>query len=412
MQEMGNAWASRMIGLGNVFGYLMGYLDLVNIFPFFGDRQLKVLTVIGAISLVLTVAITSYCVVEKRIYNSDLEDYDLNPIQKTVKSLFIIFKTMFNLPGPIAKVCNTQFFSWMGWFPFMFYATVWVSEIEFDGKPPIDESLGGNDSVGDSTRTGSFALVIFSVVSLISSFVLPLIVKNKNNDNESNNSNNSRFNKYLLNLPQWFTLTLAMYGICMLCTTFVWTVTGATILIALCGIPWSVSMWAPFSLIAEHLRNQNLEHDQSAQTEEYRRLSDIVTEEHENDRDDDTVPLGAQIPTSNYLSRRANNPSDPPPRYSGTFEEDQPLTQPSDHAEEPQPPKSVDDAGMILGIHNIYIVIPQLLISLVGSIIFYIYEAAKSEGSGSGISAILKVAGLLSLVSSFVSLSIWKNKYP
>lgn len=36
-------WASRMIGIGNIFGYFMGFIDLKNYLPFLGSTQLKVI---------------------------------------------------------------------------------------------------------------------------------------------------------------------------------------------------------------------------------------------------------------------------------------------------------------------------------------------------------------------------------
>lgn len=65
LQEDGTAWAGRMVGLGNVAGYFMGYADLVKVFPFFGNTQLKVLCVFASIVLLLCDFITCYTVREK-----------------------------------------------------------------------------------------------------------------------------------------------------------------------------------------------------------------------------------------------------------------------------------------------------------------------------------------------------------
>lgn len=64
-QEEGTAWAGRMVGLGNVAGYFMGYADLVRVFPFFGDTQLKVLCVFATIVLLGCDFVTCYAVKEK-----------------------------------------------------------------------------------------------------------------------------------------------------------------------------------------------------------------------------------------------------------------------------------------------------------------------------------------------------------
>jgi solute carrier family 45 protein 1/2/4 len=64
-QEDGTAWAGRMVGLGNVAGYFMGYADLVRVFPFFGDTQLKVLCMFATIVLLGCDFITCYTVKER-----------------------------------------------------------------------------------------------------------------------------------------------------------------------------------------------------------------------------------------------------------------------------------------------------------------------------------------------------------
>ena len=65
LQEDGTAWAGRMVGIGNVAGYFMGYADLVKVFPFFGNTQLKVLCVFATIVLLISDFITCYAVREK-----------------------------------------------------------------------------------------------------------------------------------------------------------------------------------------------------------------------------------------------------------------------------------------------------------------------------------------------------------
>lgn len=41
-QQAGNSWASAMISLGNILGYLFGSLKLEEYFSFLGDNQIKV----------------------------------------------------------------------------------------------------------------------------------------------------------------------------------------------------------------------------------------------------------------------------------------------------------------------------------------------------------------------------------
>ena len=65
-QQLGSAWASRMAGIGSLIGYGIGALDLGVMFGHtLGDTQFKQLTVIAALSLLLTVGLTSWAVKER-----------------------------------------------------------------------------------------------------------------------------------------------------------------------------------------------------------------------------------------------------------------------------------------------------------------------------------------------------------
>lgn len=57
-QETGNAWAGRMTHLGNVIGYFTGFLNLLDLFPFLGNSQLKILCVIACIVFISSILIT------------------------------------------------------------------------------------------------------------------------------------------------------------------------------------------------------------------------------------------------------------------------------------------------------------------------------------------------------------------
>jgi solute carrier family 45 protein 1/2/4 len=45
----------------------------------------------------------------------------------------------------------------------------------------------------------------------------------------------------------------------MTCTLFVDSVTAATVITVLCGIPWAVAMWVPFSLLGEIISQKQLD---------------------------------------------------------------------------------------------------------------------------------------------------------
>ena len=66
--------------------------------------------------------------------------------------------------------------AWLGWFPVLFYTTVYIGELHKRSQPPPSPS----SSVAleaEATRLGSRALLYSSLVSLASNIVLPFFVK-------------------------------------------------------------------------------------------------------------------------------------------------------------------------------------------------------------------------------------------
>lgn len=57
-QDTANAFASNMGNVTNVFGYFVGYIDLVKYFPALGDSQMKVYCIAGILVFVTAMTIT------------------------------------------------------------------------------------------------------------------------------------------------------------------------------------------------------------------------------------------------------------------------------------------------------------------------------------------------------------------
>jgi solute carrier family 45 protein 1/2/4 len=111
-QQTGSSWASRMVAVGSLVGYGAGAIDLKGVFgPMLGDSQFKQLTAVAAMTLCLTVGITSWAVTERVLISSGKEDEEE---QGVVQIASTIFKTATNLPRGIAAICFVQFWAWIG----------------------------------------------------------------------------------------------------------------------------------------------------------------------------------------------------------------------------------------------------------------------------------------------------------
>lgn len=111
-QQLGSSWASRMVAVGSLLGYGAGAIDLGKVFgSLLGDSQFKQLTVVAALSLCLTVGITSWAVTERVLITDGLEGQDhLGPLDV----LKTIHKSAMHLPAGIRAICHVQFWAWIG----------------------------------------------------------------------------------------------------------------------------------------------------------------------------------------------------------------------------------------------------------------------------------------------------------
>ena len=65
-QQLGSAWASRMVAIGHLVGYAIGTIDLLKIFgKTFGDSQFKQITFIAATFFTFSVSVTCWAVEER-----------------------------------------------------------------------------------------------------------------------------------------------------------------------------------------------------------------------------------------------------------------------------------------------------------------------------------------------------------
>lgn len=276
-QQTGSAWAARMAASGHVIGFLIGTLDLVHILPNWlgGDTQFKKMCLVASVGLWLAVGLTCWAVHERQLLRPP-QDSSTQSGFGVLKSLW---KRMWNLPPRIQLICWCQFWGWIGWFPFLFYSSTWVGETYYRYEHPAvatssttatptraEGSGTGGDTLGNIGRLGSLSLVLFSIVTLLSSVILPHLVE-KPEDAYDPKSSRPRFTprpppslgkeiqKVLMriyespkpNLVTTWGLSNLAFAAIMVWAPFVRSLRFATTLVALCGVPWAVSCWAPFA---------------------------------------------------------------------------------------------------------------------------------------------------------------------
>ncbi|GAB1742780.1 hypothetical protein NU219Hw_g8490t1 [Hortaea werneckii] len=364
-QQLGSAWVSRMIGVGHMMMYGIGALDLEAIFgDFLGDTQFKKVCLIAAIAMAVAQG-TSCWAVHERVLVSDgslkSSNEGLMPVLKQ------IYSTTINLPPRIHAICMVQCWSWIGWFPFLFYGSTWVGEIFLRTEAP-----GGKvDALTDVGRAGSIAFIVFAMISFGSSIVLPWIIESPEDDDKPGYTPRppqglqtvaGEFRKPTL-LTAW-KLGCATFASAMIFAPFVNSVRFATIVIALCGVPWAIAGWAPGSFLGVEVNKMGT----SIPMTNSRRGSDASSIEMRhmkaNGSSSPTSPSSPSLPSSSSpTSLHLRQPSDLSTSSTGG------------HANNTS---TGELSGIYLGILNIYTTLPQFVGTFISWIVFSILEPGKS----------------------------------
>ncbi|KAI8096153.1 major facilitator superfamily domain-containing protein [Halteromyces radiatus] len=344
-QDRANAWSARMSNSAMVIGYFVGYIDLVKYFPWMGDSQIKVFCIVAMLVFCLTLGITCFCVKEKPLDQIDQED------QPWYHTFIYIWRAFRFLPRPIQTLCNTQFFAWMGWFPFLFYSTQWVSDIYFATHPIKD---GTERDWAEGTRAGSFALLCYSVVSVVAGVVIPAL--------------SMKFEKRQgwLSLNNIYTGSHLVSAAALLSAWVIKSVLGATIMLSVMGISWAIVLWIPFSLVGEYVSYED------------ERRSTVIASNQD---------YGSIITSASSSSQI--------------------------EAGQQQQQQDEFDAGMILGVHNMYIVFPQFAVAIISAFIFAINDAVSNgneQDQTSSVASVLVFGGFMALIAAVFSRYIVRVK--
>ncbi|KAL5043982.1 hypothetical protein BDW71DRAFT_199384 [Aspergillus fruticulosus] len=400
-QESANAWASRMTGVGNIIGYIFGYINLPKLFPFLGNTRFQILCALASISLAVTLLISCSYIQER---DPRLDGPSPLGSMGVVGFFKQVFKSIKHLPPQAAKVCEVQIAAWIAWFPFLFYATTYIGQLYVN--PIFDNHAGLSDSDideawEDATRVGTLALLIYALVSFVANIALPVFVvptykpvisddasevdirqeaepcmrveRQSSSDIEvglvaelhpevsGDKSRGSAKSETWLSKLQISGLTLRriwllsqiLFALCMFSTFFITSVTAATVVVGLIGIPWALSLWAPFALISAEVAT--LEEERRAR----RRRSEMATFDEQ-------------------MTARLN--------CDATDDDDDDDNEDDNDAEtgSSRPSKAAEDenlaqAGIVLGLHNVAVSAPQVLSSLICSAIFRATQKPRGE---------------------------------
>ncbi|KAK0500043.1 major facilitator superfamily domain-containing protein [Armillaria luteobubalina] len=467
-QPAANAWAAAMFSLGSVIGFFIGNLDLPSLLPFLGHAELEVFSIIVSF-LLLAGHVSMALLVKEKVLLTTASSPKSPLIRTFIQQFKTIVTNIRTLPRLIKQICIIQFFTWISWFPLLFYTTLYIGDLhkrEYYTSLLLTESVGPStlgiinstvisrqddmDGLEEaSTRLGARALFFSSILALSTNVLLPFfIIKTRHksvrhinagydntrvrNETDGYTSNRTAAGKLWaswsipdaikVHLASLWAVSHAVFAGCMLATFFTSSVKGATVLITVTGFSWAIVQWAPFALLGEAILTESTSGTGDSgvimltDTRSFNAgVEEVVFEDPDHDSDSDaesdrtdressrTILMGnpdAGVSRVNISGNRAGLDEDEEEEEG----EDAVLVgrrRPDLEVGETGEGVTTEDlsakAGIILGIHNIFVVIPQFLVTGVSSIIFAVFDKdtrdSSSANNGVGTASALNAAG-------------------
>lgn len=390
-QQIANAWAARMIGIFNLVGFAIGTLNLTSLFPTLGDDQFKVLSVLVALIMLF---ITCFCLwyIEERNPKTDLTlinqrkeqehklrqmgiDPERDSVVKQLANFFTqIWYSFTSISPQVKTVCYAQLFAWIGYFPLLFYTTSYVGELYLYGKgypnPNLIPPELKQDLMDQSTRVGTYALLSNSIVTLMLVTFLPIVLEHSKSTATIVVAKRWRFK---LDLRSLWIASHVIFTLCTISTFAIYSYKSAIVMFAFTGIPWGCAVWIPFTLISEEIS----------------RIKDIKAIQ---------ISYKQQVEGSQII------------------EDDAPTI--DDHNSIYCTPTLIEyynnieyDSGILLALHNVFVSAPQMISSLMSSVLFTIFHrSAQSNEFDSSLGWVFRFGGLMTIGAWYISRKLATNE--
>lgn len=286
-----------------------------------------------------------------------------------------LIKTTMDLPPRIQAICWAQFWAWigmldaliantalltlwLGWFPFLFYSTTWVGETYFRYEVPKG-SAQWNDILGEVGRVGSLSLVVFSSITFISSVVLPFCVQPPGSKRARFTPRPppgiaaflKRITAVRPDLQMAWLISHCMFAATMIFAPFARSRAVATFLVAVCGIPWAISGWAPFTFMGVEINRLAMNIPPSTRSG-VTMITSASVRERAAESELDVLRLNHQD-TDSDTDEEAGGSSNTP--------------------------STGELAGIYLGVLNVYTTLPQFVGTFISWIVFSIFEPGSRK---------------------------------
>lgn len=262
-QAIASAWAGRFAGMGNIIGYVLGSLPLPWISGDYEAMRFRYMVYWTTFALIATSLVTCYYTEEEDPLMSTYDPGLERPVYGVFRNLLDGFSQASNR---VRHVYLIQFFSWLGWFGFLFYST------SFIGQLYVDEQARDNVTISSSIkdhgmRLGARANLLFAIVALATNIALPRLSKMLRSMCARARIHDKGVRSSSMLTIIW-SFSQALYATSVLSTTLVSSSATATFMIAIAGISWGVTQWVPFAIIGEETAKYSIDEESAKREDE------------------------------------------------------------------------------------------------------------------------------------------------
>ncbi|PYH83787.1 hypothetical protein BO82DRAFT_278766, partial [Aspergillus uvarum CBS 121591] len=234
-QGRANAWATNCIGVGRFLGYVSAYSVGLGSTP---AEQFQAMALIAILCLCATVA---YCcaVIEESPHTPQATSTRLALSPRCWLSIYRA------LPSGVRLLCQAQVCAWTAWFSFLYYSTIYIETLSaqplYTNPHPDKMSFQSSSNIIVSMQQGVVFGLAFAIVALCTALTLHGLM----------NRSKSKHEQAIARYGIWKLLagSHVTFGCILLATILVDQWIPSAVILCLCGIPWSLLLWAPYTII-------------------------------------------------------------------------------------------------------------------------------------------------------------------
>ena len=175
----------------------------------------------------------------------------------------------------------------------------------------------------------------------------------------------------------------------MFSTFFIYSPQAGIVVIAVVGISWALTLWAPFALISAEVAQRDAEQRRRKRRRQLRTRIRTAPS---------VIPASTSTHRQHISEHEAHGPGSADTQTDdaadvASIARNSHESKDSDEEDFDSDEEVVDQAGIILGIHNVAISCPQVLSTLVSSVIFHALQKPRGQPWDDSVGWVLRFGG-------------------